>query len=117
VALIAWWPLAGAAAEEGVDQALRAIRDQARLIEDQVREEPMPPWLTPQTASAKSDTEPVQELAEQASAIAQSAREPLEAAVGLGADGDVGPAVRFTLFASRSLGDGQLRDLFAFAAA
>jgi conjugal transfer pilus assembly protein TraW len=116
VALLAGWPLAGAAAEEGVDQALRAIRDQARLIDDQVREDPMPPWLTAQTRSAKSDTEQVQDLAEQASAIAQSAREPLEGKLVSGADGDVGPAVRFTLFASRSLGDGQLRDLFAFAA-
>jgi conjugal transfer pilus assembly protein TraW len=106
-----------ATAEEAIDQALRPIRDQAQAIEDRVREGPMPAWLQQGTIPSTPVADTVRGIAEDAVAVMQSPVRDTDGAVADRPDGNARQLVSFTVFASRSLGDGQLRDLFAFAAA
>jgi conjugal transfer pilus assembly protein TraW len=108
--------------EAGIDAALRDINRQAGAIAEAASHAPAPGWLGAAEGRGAAFTEEVQVIAEQADAIitreqdAQSDGTTNRAGSGVGAGGARAPTTTFTLFASRSLGDAQLRDLFAFAA-
>jgi conjugal transfer pilus assembly protein TraW len=108
--------------EAGVDAALRDINRQAGAIAEAASHAPAPGWLDAAEGRAEAYVEDAQVIADQAEAILTCAQgeHRCEAANGEGtgtvATNPAEPTTTFTLFASRSLGDAQLRDLFAFAA-
>jgi conjugal transfer pilus assembly protein TraW len=108
--------------EAGIDAALRDINRQAGAIAEAASHAPAPGWLGAAEGRGAAFTKDVRVIAEQAEAIltreqdAQSDVTTDRASSGVGAGGARAATTTFTLFASRSLGDGQLRDLFAFAA-
>jgi conjugal transfer pilus assembly protein TraW len=87
------------------------------VIEASVREGPMPAWLQQGTIPSTPVADTVRGIAEDAVAVMQSPVRDTDGAVADRPDGNARQLVSLTVFASRSLGDGQLRDLFAFAAA
>ncbi|MBK5969337.1 conjugal transfer pilus assembly protein TraW [Thiorhodovibrio litoralis] len=99
------------AASPGIDAELQAIHSRASEILSQVDGKRLPAWL--QDANEQSAA-----YAIEAEAIAKGAGQ----LVGEGScgslpemPGSITGTLTFTLFASRSLGDAQLRDLFLFA--
>jgi len=106
----------------GIDAALRDVNRQAGAIAEAATHAPAPGWLDAAEGRAAAFIKDVQVIADQAEAIltrAQDARSDAttdRAGTGVGAGGARAPTTTFTLFASWSLGDAQLRDLFAFAA-
>ena len=111
-----------AASDTDIDSALRDIRQQAGDVEEATAHQPIPGWLDPAEGRTAAFIDDVQAIADQAGAIITCAQreKACEATAGegtgSGATAMTEPSMTFTLFASRSLGDGQLRDLFAFAA-
>ena len=109
-------------ADAGVDAGLRAIDQQAGAIAEALAHQSIPGWLDAAQGRAEALTEGVRALAEHAEAIINGAHGETTGAAseaagrGAGPGGAATPTVTFTLFASRSLGDDQLRDLFTFAA-
>jgi conjugal transfer pilus assembly protein TraW len=108
--------------EADVDAALRDINRQAGAIAEAASHAPVPGWLDAAQDESSAFSADVQAITDQAEAIIVCAQgeQPYEATdgegTGIGSTGTTEATTTFTLFASRSLGDGQLRDLFAFAA-
>ncbi|WP_223296654.1 TrbC family F-type conjugative pilus assembly protein [Thiorhodovibrio frisius] len=96
-----------------IDAKLQAIQAGANAILSHIDGQPLPAWL--QQANERSSV-----FATDAETIAKRARTIIEEETGFCASGSESaenpPAtITFTLFASRSLGDAQLRDIFLFA--
>ncbi|MFE8032859.1 TrbC family F-type conjugative pilus assembly protein [Thiohalocapsa marina] len=116
------WP-GRAAAQDGLDEALHEIRQQASAIERQAQSAPQPSWLDQAQAVSDAMLQDLEPLAEQAAWITECAVEggACEASDSGSVSAGTAPAaqpartVRFTLYVSRSLGEGQLRELFALA--
>jgi conjugal transfer pilus assembly protein TraW len=119
---------AGANAEEAagtgpdIDAALRDIQQQAGTIAEEVQGEPMADWLGAAEGRADAFVEEAQSIAEHADATInrehceEACAMPDEHTCRIGSTDTAERAVTFLFFASRSLGDGQLRELFALAA-
>ncbi|KAA6187964.1 conjugal transfer protein [Thiohalocapsa marina] len=111
------------AAQADMDEALREIRQQASAIEAQARSAPRPPWLEQARGVSESMVQGLEPIAEQAARITECAVEGSVCDASAHIAVDAGPVadplhqVTFTLYVSRSLGEGQLRELFAFASA
>jgi conjugal transfer pilus assembly protein TraW len=111
-----------AVAQADTDQVLREIRRQASAIEAQVRASPTPAWIDQGGRASGALRSAIQPIADQAARITDCAVATDTCAyhdnqaLGVAPAADARPPVTFTLYASRSLGDGQLRELFAFAA-
>lgn len=103
--------------EAGIDAALQAIQVQASAILSPIEGQPLPAWLGQANARADIFAPDARALAERAGGIVES--ELGACAVRTHAadwvDGQRAP-ITLTLFASRSLGKAQLRDLFLLAA-
>ena len=121
VLILSGWSLL-AAAQADTDQSLRTIRRQASAIDAQVQASPTPAWIDQGGRASEALLSDIQPIADQAARITDCAvasdtcAYPNNQPVGAAPAADARPPVTFTLYASRSLGDGQVRELFAFAA-
>jgi len=105
-----------------IDAGLHEIQRQTGEIADGLPGKTMPAWLRGAGVTADGFANEAASIAKQAAAIlaceqgGQICPAPAEGARHDGSIGGMTPDITFTLFASRSLSDGQLRDIFVFAA-
>ncbi|WPL15725.1 conjugal transfer pilus assembly protein TraW [Thiorhodovibrio winogradskyi] len=97
-----------------IDAELQEILARANGILSDIDGQPLPAWLQQANAQSRGFAADAEAIAERARTIIKEETE--SCAADSVADANHPPAITFTLFASRALGESQLRDLFLFAA-